>query len=276
MLHLTPYSLTLRRARHLQVVLFGAFVYFYVTVIWGERLHVLLGFDTPLPLHILGAICGLAGAMVFLGISQRHHFPTMWNSRRLVAFVLATFTICLVTSPNEDAELVRLTSRLNRLGNYEGALAASAHRNHPTVDILAQRAHSLSQMGQLGERFFTYDVPSRLSWADIQAITPDTTLRLLLSRDLDGLAHHLASHPDAKLQRAEREALVLYARLRAKPLLIIHDSTVEQRYLDFCDTRDRLTDYSPVALSNILGETYGDTYWHYFFQVNSADVRATN
>lgn len=266
----TPYTLTLRRARHLQAVLFGAFVYFYVTTLWGERLHVLMHNDHALPLHLLGAACTLVAVGLYLLISRHHSlFPAVWNTRRLIACLIATFTLCLVTSPREDEELLRLTARLNRLGDYESSLAASEQRQHPTVGILAQRALSLQALDRLSERFFTYPLPATLSPDAIEAVTPDTTLRLLLSRDLDGLARYLVQHlderPAATFQRAEREALVLYARLRAQPILVIHDTTVEQRYRDFCDARARLSGRPSVALYNLLGETYGDTYWHYYF-----------
>lgn len=276
-----PYTLTLRRARHLHVVLFGAFVYAYVSVLQGERILAFLhdrGIDTCCSVPLTPCMVGIPCALVALGAAllwrRSHHLPSSWSGQhRLAAMVLLAFVVCLITSPTEIGVLEQKMERLNRQGKHVDCLEVSRNYAHPTVGILTQRITALNATDQLYEEFFTLPLASDSLMMNLDGC-PDE-LSLLIHRDLDGYARRLkarvasAPHTLQQLQRAEKEALVLYCHRRANPIIVYTDANIEANYRDFCDYEQKAThndkNYSPQELANVIGEVYGDTYWHYFF-----------
>lgn len=277
---LAPYTLTLRRARHLHVVLFGAFVYAYTSVLQGERLLALLhdhGYDTlfaqPLSPWMVGLPLALIAAGTALLWQRHHHLPPAWNGQqRLAAMVLLAFAVCLFTSPTESDVLEQKMERLNRQEKHADCLSVSRNYAHPTAGILDQRVAALIATDQLYEDFFTLPLAADSIMQNLDGC-PDE-FSLLLHRDLDGFARHIKARVDhdahtlQHLQRAEKEALVLYNRRRANPVIVYTDANIEANYRDFCDYEQKaaLNDkqYTPKELTNVIGDVYGDTYWHYF------------
>lgn len=278
---LAPYTLTLRRARHLHVMLFGAFVYTYASVLQGERVLAFLhdrGCDTilslPLSPWMVGITCSLVAVGAALLWRRNHHLPSTWNGqKRLAAMVMLAFVVCLVTSPTETGVLEQKMRRLNRQGKHADCLDVSRKYAHPTIGILQQRIVALTATDNLYEDFFTLPLAADSIMMNL-GDCPDA-LSLLLHRDLDAFARLVKSrseHDDQALQhlqRAEREALVLYNHRRANPVIVYTDVNIEANYRDFCDYEQKATHndnhYTPKELSNVIGDVYGDTYWHYYF-----------
>lgn len=55
------------------------------------------------------------------------------------------------------------------------------------------------------------------------------------------------------------EALVMYARLRTRPVIIHRDAAIEANLKDYSDMGDSIAD--PRVRRNLLRRSYGDTYW---------------
>lgn len=257
----TPYTLNLRRARHLHVVLFGAFVYCYVAHLQVERLLVLLQSDA-LPEWILGLSAALFAMLALVIVRQFCHLPKSWNAeRRLVLFIILAFLFGLLTSPTESDTLELKMARLNRLGRYDETLAVSRSFAHPTNAIISHRVDAMRATGTLNDDFFSY--PGR--YADYSPAPCDTVLGYLLNRNLPALARHLKSKNPRQLQRYEREALVLYNRLCSSPVYVYHDANTEANYSDFKAFESKQKHYSLIEKTNIIADTYGDTYWYYYF-----------
>lgn len=288
----TPYTLSLRRARFLQTVLFGAFVYCYVAILQYERIYPLLIhlFPTLSPTHphhclitltpfVIGTTSALIGMAAYGMIFAQFQLPArIGGKRRLAGAILAAFTLCLLTSPTETDTLTRKTRRLNNWGEYRHSVEVSARFVHPTKDLLLQRAIALSRLGCLGEEFFTYplaDVGEELARElpenegfDLRA------LRFLLLGDLRGLVEACEGIPPSQLQRAEREALVLYMHTHSNPMsVLVQDPNIEANYRDYLDYERRLLlsarHYSRSERSSLLADSYGDTYWYYFSYIRT-------
>lgn len=281
---LAPNKLTLRRARHLHVVLFGAFVYCYLGVLQGERILAWLhahGHDTlgsqPLAAWHVALPAAFLAMAVFALWQRHHHLPKTWNGQKRLAIMTAgAFTLCLVTSPTEADTLELRTARLNNEGHYDKSLDAARYYAHPTAAILEERIEALSAQGMLYEKFFTYPLADGATMAQM-AHNPSHSsdcpeeLDLLLSRDLDAFAAFIKQRAEAdsttlqRLQRAEREALILYTHRRENPVIVYTERNTEANYRDFCEYRSRHAAPTPTAEANIIGDVYGDTYWHYYF-----------
>lgn len=274
---LAPHKLTLRRARHLHVVLFGAFVYCYLGVLQGERILASLhnsGIDTlgstPLAAWHIALPAALLAMGAFALWQRHHHLPQEWSGqKRLAIMVTCAFALCLATSPSETSTLQLRMERLNRQGQYAKSLKASKDYAHPNADILRQRIVALSAENMLFDKFFTYPLADNTTMTHLGNCPEELTL--LLRRDLDAFAslinRRVATDSSAldHLQRAEREALILYAHRRETPIILYTEPNTEANYRDFCDFRSRLTTGSPIEQANIIGDSYGDTYWHYFY-----------
>lgn len=278
---LAPYTLTLRRARHLHVVLFGAFVYAYTSVLQGERILTALhdrGIDTWLTLPLVPWMVGLPAALIAMGAAllwrRHHHLPPSWNGqKRLAAMVLLAFSVSLITSPSESDTLEQKMERLNRQGNHAACLDVSRKFAHPTIGVLEQRIVALTATGELYEDFFTLPLAPDSLMQQLAGCPEE--LALLLRRDLDGFARLIKARNEADrqalrhLQRAECEALILYNHRRANPVIVFTEANIEANYRDFCDYEQKATlnekHYTPKELSNVIGDVYGDTYWHYYF-----------
>ena len=277
---LAPYTLTLRRARHLHVVLFGAFVYIYTSVLQGERILAFLhthGIDSLFSLPLTPWMVGIPVVLIAAGIAllwrRHHHLPVSWNGqKRLAAMVMLAFCVCIITSPKESDTLEQKMERLNRQGRYADCLDVGRNYTHPTAGILQQRVIALTVTGELYDEFFT--LPLTADSLMLQIENCPAELSLLLRRDLDAFAHHILArskrNPNVlqNLQRAEREALVLYNHRRSNPVIVYTEANIEANYRDFCDYEKKAQNsknYSPKELANVISDVYGDTYWHYFF-----------
>lgn len=271
----TPYTLNLRRAHHIQIVLFGAFLYCYAAHLHYPTITALLRLS---PLEIspqqIGVLTAALGMLIVTLTARFSHFPKSWSGeRRLLICIAATFIFCLATSPSEQEAAYDRAEYYRIRGEYEQALTVTERIAHPSPKILAQRALLLTLDGdRLCENFFTYPIgqgisPDSLSIRQLPS-SHITHLHALLHRNLNALAQQLKSTPHDSLQRAEREALILYKHLHANPIIVLNDENTEANYRDFCALQEKLQHsprhYSPVELANIIGDTYGDTYWHYY------------
>lgn len=288
----TPYTLSLRRARFLQTVLFGAFVYCYVAILQYERIYPLLTslFPTLSPAHphhtlitltplVVGTIAALIGMAAYSLATHHVWLPVrIGGKRRLAGCILAAFTLCLITSPSETDTLTRKTRRLNTWGEYRQSVEVSSRFIHPTKDLLLQRAIALSRLGCLGEEFFTY--PLADVGEELARELPDNdsfdlrALRHLLLGDLRGFVKVCEGIPHAQLQRAEREALVLYMHTHSSPMsILIQDPNIEANYRDYLDYEHRLLlsarHYTLSERSSLMADSYGDTYWYYYSYVRT-------
>ncbi len=92
---------------------------------------------------------------------------------------------------------------------------------------------------------------------------------LLLNKQIDSFAKTAKEWKGDSIRRNElpkhfREALVLYQRLRTKPVITIKDELTETNYNDF--VKMRYATQNSRKNANALRLQYGDTYWwHYFF-----------
>lgn len=275
----TPYILNLRRARHIQVVLFGAFVCCYVAVLHYEHVvHWFMLHSLPVlsPLT-LGLPAGIVAMGFYLIVSRLHHLPRSWSGEfRLCLFICLTTLFCILTSPTESSTLNLKMQRLASQGRYAEAVEVSSRYTHPTTDILRQRVICLHHQHSLCAEFFTYPYGTGFTPAQITTLVASVpassrqrkSFECLLRRDLDALAHHLHDVPPDSLKQAEREALVLYNRQRQQPLFVYTDPSLEANYHDFSDMQHRLLtdshDYSSTQVANFIYELYGNTYWFYY------------
>ena len=92
---------------------------------------------------------------------------------------------------------------------------------------------------------------------------------LLLNKQIDSFAAAIKEWKGDSIKRSDlpkhfREALVLYQRLRTKPVITIKDDLTETNYNDFANMKHAAI--SSRKNANALRLQYGDTYWwHYFF-----------
>ncbi len=92
---------------------------------------------------------------------------------------------------------------------------------------------------------------------------------LLLNKQIDSFATAVKEWKGDSIKRSDlpkhfREALVLYQRLRTKPVITIKDDLTETNYNDFAKMKHAAQNSHKNA--NALRLQYGDTYWwHYFF-----------
>lgn len=62
-----------------------------------------------------------------------------------------------------------------------------------------------------------------------------------------------------------REALTLYTHLKEHPVLVFHSSLMDADYNDFNDLARKYSD--PRERNSMLRDSYGNTYWYYYFQI---------
>lgn len=272
-----PYKITLRGAKTIHLLLFGAFMYSFWGILHYEHIVRWLHIE-----HVASPIIGLtaasSGVLALLTVSRFFHLPSSWHGQtRLIIFLLLSVAACIVTSPREEELLELKMQRLLLLGQPQAAIEASSRYHAPTAAILHLRIEALSATGELCNDFFTYPLGHTLKGGtDITTIvgTDDSgsqsafhrqSLVFLLKRDLPSLSRHLAGVPPTRLQRAELEALVLYAHQHSTSQHIVRDRNIEANYLDFRSLESKQMHLPFVSRANILGDTYGDTYWHYYY-----------
>lgn len=92
----------------------------------------------------------------------------------------------------------------------------------------------------------------------------------LMDCDLDGFVKYYVQYYDTTrvVPKHYKEALVLYAHLRSKPIAVYSFPEVEADFDDFKATKKQ---YPEKTLSeNVLRDTYGNTYWYYYFFTTSS------
>lgn len=95
----------------------------------------------------------------------------------------------------------------------------------------------------------------------------------LLDCDIDAFAHNISKYYslDSRLPKHYREALILYTHLREHPYLVYHDAVMDADYEDYQDMSRKYP--NPVEQFSQLKDTYGKTYWFYFFTHRHAHPR---
>ena len=73
------------------------------------------------------------------------------------------------------------------------------------------------------------------------------------------------------LPKQYREALILYTHLREHPYLVYHDAVMDADYDDYQDMSRKYP--NRVEQFSQLKDTYGKTYWFYFFTHRHAHPR---
>lgn len=274
----TPYVLNLRRAKLLQVLLFGAFVYFYAT-----RLHPLFFTQLEEPLlhsssaTLAGILLAATGMTLFYIIGTFIHFPKTWSGERRLSFwIIIIFAFCYYTGPTEEQAAINTSKYYAKQRNYDKALDIQSRYTHPTCELLSLRAQILQESKHgICNEFFTLPI-GKVNAKEAEQIVHSNSfisphlfhLELLLNRDLDGFASAIKDIPTGQLERAEIEAIILYMHLRANPIIVVHNSNIEANYRDFTEYKNKLEQsnhYTKLELANLIGDTYGDTYWHYYF-----------
>ena len=89
----------------------------------------------------------------------------------------------------------------------------------------------------------------------------------LLDGDLEAFVHAIGKYYNLKqpLPKHYREALVLYAHLRSNPYIVYHNSVMEA---DFADFQSLIKQYSNLnERLSALRDTYGNTYWVYYYRM---------
>lgn len=88
----------------------------------------------------------------------------------------------------------------------------------------------------------------------------------LLDKDLDAFVdaikrkYNIAS---PSLPKHYKEALTLYTHLRANPALVYHDEVMDA---DYADLQKLSRSYADMRVrESYVRDTYGDTYWYYYF-----------
>lgn len=95
---------------------------------------------------------------------------------------------------------------------------------------------------------------------------------LLLNKQIDSFAAKIRELKGDSVTRKDlpkhfREALVLYQRLRTKPVVVIKDDLTETNYGDFTKMKNTIQQSHKNA--NALRLQYGDTYWWYYYFVKN-------
>lgn len=258
-------------------MLFGAFMYTYFGILQYERIVSWLDAE-HIPSHAVGLLAAAGGVFTLFCLNRFYHLPSSWNGRkRLILFLILSTSVCVMTSPREEELLQMKMQRLLHLNKPAAALDASARYHAPTLQILHLRVEALSATGELCNDFFTYPLGNSMRGKEdtfeILGITDKAipsdfhrkSLFFLLRRDLVALSRHLATAPHTQLQRAELEALVLYSHTHTTTTTIYRDQNIEANYRDFKSLESKYKNMPPVSRANLLGDTYGDTYWHYYY-----------
>lgn len=95
-------------------------------------------------------------------------------------------------------------------------------------------------------------------------------ITLLFQKKLDMFAAEIKrfyDFPDSSLvlPKHYREAMVLYSRMRTKPVVSIKDNITETNYDEFNALRE--SHKNVIVGTNAVRRQYGDTYWWYFYYV---------
>lgn len=91
----------------------------------------------------------------------------------------------------------------------------------------------------------------------------------LLDKQLDKFARAYKSfRPDAgsvQPPRFDAEALLLYSRLRTEPVIVYRNNAIRANYADFSAMEKKNAAAPRTVRSSILRDSYGETYWWYYF-----------
>lgn len=88
----------------------------------------------------------------------------------------------------------------------------------------------------------------------------------LLDRDLDSFVREVMKKyniTSPTLPKYYREALTLYTHIRSNPTIVYHSEVADADYADFSALEKQYSDATVRA--SYVRDTYGDTYWYYYF-----------
>lgn len=298
-----------RRVRIFQYVLFGAFIYTFFSVLCVEQLMALFykAFPCFTLTYLLGnpSFFGVMGTLLLFPLLvgadrkwgylfRRHGLLYSFLSIAIIFFVSG----CLL-SGKELPTLQLRTARYIALGRNREALDVGKEYTGSSPELLMLRLRALNSDVQIGNTLFDYPVHyypagqrqdacaklnQRLSDGGLSYLRDGKSLffipphvNALLDGNLDhfvGLLpkHYLQTSHCEIIPTAYRQALVLYMRLTATPLILYRDEATEADYRDFLAQRIDIQRQFPsrflqsiVAERHLMHETFGNTYWYYYF-----------
>lgn len=100
----------------------------------------------------------------------------------------------------------------------------------------------------------------------MKSVTDYILCGYLLDRDLDSFVKEVTKKYNIKsptLPKYYREALTLYTHLRSNPVIIYHSEVMDADYSDFQQLEKAYQNETERAA--FVRDTYGNTYWHYYF-----------
>lgn len=156
---------------------------------------------------------------------------------------------------------------------WDKALEVGKQSTSTDSTLFGERAEALIMTNQLGEKLFSYPIPT--SGAKISIIKPFTAKQmedvllcnLLLRRELGAFASALPKCYDLhsrSLPKHYKEALVVYLSQSVSTSLVYTDVITEANYADFLTEKKKYN--NSIEAYNMCQSLYGDTYfWYYFF-----------
>ena len=174
--------------------------------------------------------------------------------------------------------------------DYDGALKVGEKEAVADSNLTLLRIHALARKRQLGERLFEYPLcgGSSVMLPDGRNVKPlmypsykfikypalDFELcKYLLDKDLGSFANLINERSDVyalsedslkdALPKHYREALVLYNRLKANPVVSYHHEVFDADFEDFLKLMKK--EKTVDRLQKRLRSVYGNTYWFYYY-----------
>lgn len=100
----------------------------------------------------------------------------------------------------------------------------------------------------------------------MKSVTDYVLCGYLLDRDLDSFVREVLKKFNIKsptLPKYYREALILYTHLRSNPTIVFHNEVLDADYADFQTLEKQYKNVD--ERESFVRDTYGDTYWFYYF-----------
>lgn len=123
---------------------------------------------------------------------------------------------------------------------------------------------SIRKKGNMG--VMTYLLYLDRSGLAMKSVSDYILCGYLLDRDLDSFVREVMKKyniTSPTLPKYYRQALTLYTHIRSNPAIVYHSEVADADYADFSALEKQYTD-ATVRVSYVR-DTYGDTYWYYYF-----------
>jgi len=138
--------------------------------------------------------------------------------------------------------------------------------SYPAPECRALLRNQLGTLPRPGERITTYTERA----AQRSPYARDYFLAsCLLDKYLDKFAHAYKSFHSGTAEEAPplyyAEALLLYSRLRTAPVLVYRNDAIQANFYDFNTMEKKYAAAPRTVRRNELRQTYGDTFWWYYF-----------